>query len=69
MESMIEGEAVLHYDNGAFTILQMGTYVNCAISAQPIMLSQLRYWSVERQEAYTDAQTAVQAWQREFGKE
>jgi len=44
--------ATLHYGDGEFVVLKGGTHVLCAITRQPIALAALRYWSVERQEAY-----------------
>ena len=45
-------EAVLHYGDGEFAMLKPGGFVRCAVSGAPIPLPALRYWSVERQEAY-----------------
>ena len=44
--------ATLHYGDGEFAVLRPGAYVTCAVSGVPIPLAALRYWSVERQEAY-----------------
>jgi len=44
--------ATLHYGDGEFAVLRPGAYVTCAVSGVPIALAALRYWSVERQEAY-----------------
>jgi hypothetical protein len=44
--------ATLHYGDGEFAVLRPGPYVTCAVSGVPIPLAALRYWSVERQEAY-----------------
>lgn len=45
-------EAQLHYLPGDFRIIKQGQYVRCAISNKRIDLEDLRYWNVERQEAY-----------------
>lgn len=45
-------EAVLHYGDGEFAVLKAGRFVRCAVSGVEIPLAALRYWSVERQEAY-----------------
>ncbi|MEG0819889.1 MAG: DUF2093 domain-containing protein [Brevundimonas sp.] len=42
----------MHYGDGEFAVLRPGAYVSCAVSGVPIPLAALRYWSVERQEAY-----------------
>ncbi len=44
--------ATLHYGYGEFALLRPGAYVTCAVSGVAIPLAALRYWSVERQEAY-----------------
>lgn len=44
--------ATLHYGDGEFAVLRPGAFVTCAVSGVPIPLAALRYWSVERQEAY-----------------
>lgn len=44
--------ATLHYGDGEFAVLGSGDHVVCAISGAQIGLLDLRYWSVERQQAY-----------------
>ena len=44
--------AGLHYGDGEFAVLSAGAFVRCAVSGVAIPLTVLRYWSVERQEAY-----------------
>ncbi len=46
------GEAKVEYLDGDFRILRPGAFVRCAITGEPIPLDELRYWSVDRQEAY-----------------
>ena len=53
------GEARLRYLDGDFQILVPGTFVRCAVSGREIPLDELRYWSVERQEAYADAAASL----------
>ena len=53
--------ARLHYMQGTFRILSPGDHVVCAVTRQPIPLDELRYWSVERQEAYASAEASVKA--------
>jgi hypothetical protein len=53
--------ARLHYMAGMFRVLSPGDHVICAVTGQPIPLDDLRYWSVERQEAYASAEASVQA--------
>jgi hypothetical protein len=54
-------EARLHYMPGTFRILTPGDHVRCAVTGQPIPLDELRYWSVERQQAYVSAAASVTA--------
>jgi hypothetical protein len=53
--------ARLHYMAGTFRVLSPGDHVVCAVTGQPIPLDELRYWSIERQEAYASADASVQA--------
>jgi hypothetical protein len=46
------GEAKIEYLDGDFRILRPGAFVRCAVTGEPIPLEELRYWSVDRQEAY-----------------
>lgn len=52
-------EAVLQYLDGDFRIIRGGEFVRCAVTDQPIALADLRYWNVDLQEAYVDAETAI----------
>jgi hypothetical protein len=45
-------EAKLRFRSGSFDILSEGDYVICAVSKKKIQLQDLRYWSIELQEAY-----------------
>lgn len=53
--------ARLHYLPGSYRMLVPGDHVVCAVTGQSIPLAELRYWSVERQEAYISAEASVQA--------
>ena len=53
--------ARLHYLPGTFRVLSHGDHVLCAVTRQPIPLADLKYWSVERQEAYASAQASLEA--------
>ena len=55
-----ETEARLHYRHGAFDIVFPGSFVTCAVTGQRIPLDKLRYWNVDRQEAYADGVVATQ---------
>ena len=53
--------ARLHYLPGTFRVLSHGDHVLCAVTRQPIPLAELKYWSVERQEAYASALASLEA--------
>ena len=59
-----EGSAQVHYGTPELTILRPGRFVRCAVTGAPITLEELRYWSVQLQEAYVDAATANTRWQQ-----
>ena len=46
------GEAQVQYLDGDFRVISPGTFVRCAISDTRIPLDELKYWSVDLQEAY-----------------
>ena len=52
------GEAKIKYLDGDFQVLSPGSYVRCAVTDQPIPLEELKYWSVDLQEAYVDVQAS-----------
>ncbi|MCT4654702.1 MAG: DUF2093 domain-containing protein [Cohaesibacter sp.] len=54
-------EAKLRYLDGDYQVIQGGSFVTCAMTGRSIALEDLKYWSVERQEPYLDAQTSYQA--------
>ncbi|MBA2771404.1 MAG: DUF2093 domain-containing protein [Pseudomonadota bacterium] len=56
--------ARVRYLHGTFRALSNGDHVICAVTGAKIPLHELRYWSVERQEAYADAQASHKAGQR-----
>ncbi|MCB2048415.1 MAG: DUF2093 domain-containing protein [Novosphingobium sp.] len=51
--------ARLHYGPNGFRILTSGSHVPCAVTGEAIALEALRYWSVERQEAYASCEIAT----------
>jgi len=53
--------ARLHYMAGTFRMIAPGDHVVCAVTGAAIPLDALRYWSVERQEAYASAEAAAGA--------
>ncbi len=51
--------ARLHYMAGTYRVLVPGDHVVCAVTKRQIPLADLRYWSVDRQEAYVDAAASL----------
>jgi len=54
------GEARIRYLDGDFQVVVPGSFVTCAVTGAAIPLSDLRYWNVERQEAYADARASLE---------
>jgi len=55
----IGGEAVVEYLDSNLRLVKPGAYVRCAVTGRPIPLDQLKYWSVERQEAYSSPEAVL----------
>ena len=53
------GEAVVQYLDGDLRVLRPGSFVRCAVTGASIPIDELRYWSVERQEAYAGPDAVV----------
>ena len=53
------GEAVVEYLDSNLKVIRPGSFVRCAVTGEPIPLDQLRYWSVERQEAYASPEAVL----------
>ena len=54
------GEAGVQYLDANLKVVRPGAYVRCAVTGRPIPLDQLRYWSVEHQEAYSSPEAVMQ---------
>ena len=53
------GEAQVQYLDGDFRVISPGTFVRCAITDTRIPLDELKYWSVDLQEAYASPEVAT----------
>jgi len=53
-------EAEVKYLDGDFRIVRPGAYVRCAVTGVPIPLEELKYWSVDDQEAYASPEAVKQ---------
>ena len=51
--------ATLIYGPNAFRVVKPGHYVACAVTGEAIALEELRYWSVDRQEAYASCEIST----------
>ena len=54
------GEAQVQYLDGDFRVISPGTYVRCAVTDARIPLDELKYWSVDLQEAYAVPSAVLQ---------
>ena len=54
------GEAEVKYLDGDFRVVRPGTFVRCAVTGASIPLEELRYWSVDLQEAYATPEAVLQ---------
>ena len=48
-----------YFGPSSFRVLRPGSHVLSAVTAEPIPLPELRYWSAERQEAYASCEIAT----------
>jgi hypothetical protein len=55
-----QGEAKLQYLDGDYRLITPGAYVVCAVTGVRIPLDELKYWSVDRQEAYATPQAVLE---------
>ena len=53
--------ARVRYMAGTFRVLGNGDHVVCAVTGKRIPLHELKYWSVDRQEPYADADASLEA--------
>jgi hypothetical protein len=59
-QSPMPGEAEVKYLDGDFRIVRPGAFVRCAVTGVAIPLEELRYWSVDLQEAYATPEAVLQ---------
>jgi hypothetical protein len=55
-----QGEAQVQYLDGDFRVISPGTFVRCAVTDARIPLDELKYWSVDLQEAYAIPNAVLQ---------
>ena len=49
----------MEFLDGDFRVVRPGAFVRCAVTKLSIPLDELRYWSVERQEAYASPEASM----------
>jgi hypothetical protein len=58
--AQMPGEAEVKYLDGDFRVIRPGAFVRCAVTGAEIPLEELRYWSVDLQEAYASPDAVLQ---------
>jgi hypothetical protein len=56
----MSGEAEVKYLDGDFRVVKPGAFVRCAVTGAAIPLEELKYWSVDLQEAYASPEAVAQ---------
>ena len=54
------GEALVEFRDGDFRVVRPGAFVRCGVTGTPIPLDELKYWDIDRQEAYLTPQAKLQ---------
>ncbi len=62
------GEAEVKYLDGDFRVVRPGAFVRCAVTSQPIPLEELKYWSVDLQEAYASPEAVLERHRAHYAK-
>ena len=55
----LKGEARVRFKDGDYEVTGNGDFVRCSVTGDLIALADLRYWSVERQDAYANPAAAL----------
>jgi hypothetical protein len=66
--SPLPGEADVKYLDGDFRVVRPGAFVRCAVTGVQIPLEELRYWSVDFQEAYATPEAVMQRQATDYGR-
>jgi hypothetical protein len=64
----MNGEAEVKFLDGDFRVVKPGAYVRCAVTGQAIPLEELKYWSVDRQEAYATPEAVLERHRAHYQK-
>ena len=57
---IMPGEAQIQFLDADFRIIKPGNFVRCGVTGAKIPIDELRYWSVDRQEAYATREAALE---------
>jgi hypothetical protein len=60
------GEAEVKYLDGDFRVVRPGAFVRCAVTGQAIPLEELKYWSVDLQEAYASPEAVLRRHRHDY---
>lgn len=58
-KSVPNGEAIVEFLDGDIRIVRPGRFVTCAVTGKPIPLEELKYWSVDKQQAYATREAVL----------
>lgn len=58
---MPAGEAQIEFLDGDFRVVRPGTFVRCAVTGDAIPVEDLRYWDVDKQEAYVSPEAKLRS--------
>ncbi len=58
--TMPDEQAVIGYLDGDYTVVRPGSFVLCGVTGEKIQIDDLRYWSVDLQEAYASTDAVLQ---------
>jgi hypothetical protein len=64
----MNGEAEVKFLDGDFRVVKPGAYVRCAVTGQAIPLEELKYWSVDLQEAYATPEAVLERHRAHYEK-
>jgi hypothetical protein len=64
----MNGEAEVKFLDGDFRVVKPGAYVRCAVTGVPIPLEELKYWSVDLQEAYATPEAVLERHKAQYQK-
>jgi len=66
--SPMPGEAEVKYLDGDFRVVHPGAFVRCAVTGAAIPIEELRYWSVDLQEAYASPEAVLKRHGAGYGR-